>query len=122
MDVKRRLDVLYSVMQSAEVTAGRPRTIHGQTVKQVRSRRMDDLHPIPQPRLPQSKLGGGEGIEGIYGSITASGMTKIFDCLHHNCGLGSNSTLVDIGAGLGRWGRAPSCCSAGPPPPPPGGQ
>lgn len=52
---------------------------------------------------PQSKLGGGEGVEGIYGSITATGMQKIFDCMHHSCALNAKSALVDIGAGLGRW-------------------
>jgi hypothetical protein len=62
-----------------------------------------------RPRSPrhrrapaQSKLGGGEGVEGIYGSITATGMQKIFDCMHHSCALGPRSTLIDIGAGLGR--------------------
>jgi hypothetical protein len=53
----------------------------------------------------QSKLGGGEGVEGIYGSITATGMQKIFDCMHHNCALDTKSRLIDIGAGLGRCGR-----------------
>lgn len=51
----------------------------------------------------QSRLGGGEGVEGIYGSITATGMHKVLECMKHNCGLGRNSTLIDIGAGLGRW-------------------
>jgi hypothetical protein len=60
------------------------------------------LHLIHHCRLQQSRLGGGEGIEGIYGSITATGMHKVLECMHHNCGLGKNSTLVDIGAGLGR--------------------
>lgn len=50
----------------------------------------------------EGKLGGGEGIEGVYGSITQTGMHKIFDCLHYNCGLDHRSTLVDVGAGLGR--------------------
>lgn len=54
------------------------------------------------PCLPQNKLGGGEGVEGIYGSITKKGMQKILSKLIHACGLGHDSTLVDIGAGLGR--------------------
>lgn len=39
---------------------------------------------------------------GIYGSITQKGMKEVFDCLRHNTGLDGTSTLVDIGAGLGR--------------------
>ncbi|KAG1665493.1 hypothetical protein FOA52_009754 [Chlamydomonas sp. UWO 241] len=50
----------------------------------------------------ERKLGGGEGIEGIYGSITQKGTQRILSSLHHNCGLGPDSVLVDIGAGLGR--------------------
>jgi hypothetical protein len=52
--------------------------------------------------LLQGRLGGGEGVQGIYGSITQQGMQRVLDCLHHSCGLGPSSTLVDIGAGLGR--------------------
>jgi hypothetical protein len=50
----------------------------------------------------QNKLGGGEGVEGIYGSITLAGMQRIYDSMQHSCGFDSSSTLVDIGAGLGR--------------------
>jgi hypothetical protein len=50
----------------------------------------------------QRRLGGGEGVEGIYGSITQKGTQRILTSLHHNCGLGPDSVLVDIGAGLGR--------------------
>lgn len=58
---------------------------------------------------PQGKLGGGEGVEGLYGSITRSGMQKVVAALQSECGLNRDSCLVDIGAGLGRsW----------PPPPP----
>lgn len=32
------------------------------------------------PRLPQNKLGGGEGVEGLYGSIKRSGMDKVGSC------------------------------------------
>ena len=50
----------------------------------------------------QNKLGGGEGVEGIYGSITKKGMQKIWSKLQHACGFDHNSILVDVGAGLGR--------------------
>lgn len=64
------------------------------------------IHGMWNPTFPclpvQSRLGGGEGVEGIYGSITQTGMQKIFDSMRHNCGLDKSSTLVDIGAGLGR--------------------
>ena len=52
--------------------------------------------------LLQNKLGGGEGIEGLYGSLTRTGMQRILDSLALHCGLGSDSRLVDIGAGLCR--------------------
>jgi len=60
---------------------------------------------INNPRghpLSQNKLGGGEGVEGIYGSITKKGMQKILSKLVHACGMSKDSVLVDIGAGLGR--------------------
>ena len=47
-------------------------------------------------------MGGGEGIEGLYGSITRSGMQKILDCLVASCCLTKDSHIVDVGAGLGR--------------------
>ncbi|KAK9826092.1 hypothetical protein WJX81_001533 [Elliptochloris bilobata] len=50
----------------------------------------------------EGRLGGGEGIEGLYGSVTRTGMQKVLDCLAAHCGLGASSYLVDIGAGLGR--------------------
>ncbi|GAB4821524.1 hypothetical protein N2152v2_008570 [Parachlorella kessleri] len=50
----------------------------------------------------ENKLGGGEGIEGLYGSVTKGGMQKVLTALRDKCGLDSNSRLVDIGAGLGR--------------------
>eukprot|EP00775_Hariotina_reticulata_P002166 gene2166-2485_t len=61
---------------------------------------MDALYSIMQGL--ESRLGGGEGVEGIYGSITAAGMHKVLECMRHNCGLGKQSTVIDIGAGLGR--------------------
>ena len=53
----------------------------------------------------QGRLGGGEGIEGLYGSVTRTGMQKVFSCMAANCGLGASSHLVDVGAGLGRCGE-----------------
>ncbi|KXZ50220.1 hypothetical protein GPECTOR_17g857 [Gonium pectorale] len=50
----------------------------------------------------QNKLGGGEGVEGLYGSITQQGMQKVLDCLQRNTGLDQRSVFIDIGAGLGR--------------------
>lgn len=50
----------------------------------------------------ENKLGGGEGVEGLYGSIKKSGMDKVLECLRSRCCLDSRSVLVDIGAGLGR--------------------
>ena len=51
----------------------------------------------------QNKLGGGEGIEGLYGSLTRTGMQKVLHSLSKSCGLDKSSRLVDIGAGLGRY-------------------
>ena len=50
----------------------------------------------------QNKLGGGEGIEGLYGSLTRTGMQKVLHSLTKSCELDQTSRLVDIGAGLGR--------------------
>lgn len=58
--------------------------------------------------LLQGQLGGGEGVEGLYGSITCSGMQKIVAALQAHCRLGTSSCLVDVGAGLGRY-RCQSC-------------
>ncbi len=51
----------------------------------------------------QNRLGGGEGVEGMYGSITCSGMQRILASLQTHCQLVTSSCLVDVGAGLGRW-------------------
>lgn len=51
----------------------------------------------------QNKLGGGEGIEGLYGSLTRTGMQKVLHSLSKSCGLDKSSRLVDVGAGLGRY-------------------
>lgn len=53
--------------------------------------------------LHQSRLGGGEGVEGLYGSISKGGMEKVLRSLQEHTGLDSKSTLVDVGAGLGRY-------------------
>ena len=53
-------------------------------------------------RSMENKVGGGEGIEGIYGSITESGVTKIMEALAEFGGMDKSSTLLDVGAGLGR--------------------
>lgn len=52
---------------------------------------------------PQGRLGGGEGVEGLYGSITCSGMQRIVAALETHCRMGAGSCLVDVGAGLGRY-------------------
>ena len=51
---------------------------------------------------PQSRLGGGEGFEGLYGSITRTGTARVLSSLTRHSGLDSDSHLVDVGAGLGR--------------------
>ncbi|KAK9904097.1 hypothetical protein WJX75_004484 [Coccomyxa subellipsoidea] len=53
-------------------------------------------------RSLENKLGGGEGIEGLYGTLACGGMQKVLDCMAANCGLKSTSRLVDVGAGIGR--------------------
>ena len=55
-------------------------------------------------RYFQAQVGGGEGIEGIYGSIGMSGMCRIFSVLISKCGLDSSSAFLDVGTGLGRYG------------------
>jgi hypothetical protein len=87
----KALDNLYSIMQSIEVSAT---MLLGCGV----------ICPslLDLWSHPQGKLGGGEGCIGIYGSITQTGMQRIFESMRHNCGLNHNSILVDIGAGLGR--------------------
>jgi hypothetical protein len=52
--------------------------------------------------LLQNKLGGGEGVVGMYGSITQPGMQKVLDALRLYASMTHLSTLVDIGSGLGR--------------------
>lgn len=54
----------------------------------------------------QNKLGGGEGLEGVYGSLTQASMARVMIALAE-CGLGADSHLLDVGAGLGRWAARP---------------
>lgn len=54
------------------------------------------------PCISQNRLGGGEGVEGLYGSITCTGTQKVLAAMSKHCGLDKDSVLVDIGAGLGR--------------------
>jgi hypothetical protein len=51
----------------------------------------------------QGMLGGGEGIEGTYGSLTQAGMRAVLAALKGDAGMDSDSVLVDVGAGLGRF-------------------
>lgn len=53
--------------------------------------------------LSQGRLGGGEGIEGLYGSLKRMSMQTVLDLMVAKCGLSSKSHLVDVGAGLGRY-------------------
>ena len=43
---------------------------------------------------------------GLYGSITRTGMQAVLTCLAEHCGMTESSTLVDVGAGLGRYWAA----------------
>lgn len=66
----------------------------------------------------ENNVGGGEGIEGLYGSITGANMERILQCMEKTTGLcGTNqSVLMDVGSGLCRpllhamaTNRATSC-------------
>lgn len=50
----------------------------------------------------ENRLGGGEGIEGIYGSITQTGTSKIMEVMVESCNLNEESFVADVGAGLCR--------------------
>ena len=72
-----------------------------------RDRRSCPAHqPKPATALtlspPQSRLGGGEGVEGLYGSVTRAGMHRVLASLAQHTGLGRDSHVVDVGSGLGR--------------------
>lgn len=51
----------------------------------------------------QNKVGGGEGLVGIYGSMTQQGTCNIMQAMAEHTGLGKDSVFVDIGSGLCRW-------------------
>lgn len=53
----------------------------------------------------QNKVGGGEGLVGIYGSMTQAGTRAIMAAMAEHACMGPDSILVDIGAGLGRCGH-----------------
>lgn len=57
---------------------------------------------IPGVLLLQGEVGGGEGVEGTYGSITQAGMQHIVHVLQQRTGLGMASVFLDVGCGLGR--------------------
>jgi hypothetical protein len=65
----------------------------------------------------ETALGGGEGIEGLYGSITATNMELLLRSMEKVAGLNSSkSVLMDVGSGLCRplihalaTGRVASC-------------
>jgi len=50
----------------------------------------------------EARLGGGEGMQGIYGSITQASMSRVLDALAAETALGPDSVMLDVGAGLGR--------------------
>lgn len=70
------------------------------SAKAAPAERLNALYRIMQS--VEGRLGGGEGVEGLYGSITCTGMQRIVAALQAHCRLGSGSCLVDVGAGLGR--------------------
>jgi len=59
------------------------------------------LTPTPQLRQENS-LGGGEGCEGLYGSITPRNTEILFQSMTKLAGMGSDSVLMDVGSGLCR--------------------
>ena len=63
-------------------------------------RGLNSLQPVSTAL--QNKVGGGEGLEGCYGSITQTGVSEVYAALKEHAGLGKDSVLVDVGSGLGR--------------------
>lgn len=53
-------------------------------------------------RTVENQLGGGEGVCGIYGSITQASMERVVSSLKTHTGFSADSILLDIGSGLGR--------------------
>lgn len=50
----------------------------------------------------ENRVAGGEGIVGVYGSLTGSSMSRIFSSMKMHSGFDEDSIFFDIGAGLGR--------------------
>ncbi len=50
----------------------------------------------------QNRVGGGEGLVGIYGSMTQAGTCSIMGAFVDHAGMQADSVLVDIGSGLCR--------------------
>eukprot|EP00890_Picochlorum_soloecismus_P002356 jgi/Picsp_1/3120/NSC_05961-R1_protein len=50
----------------------------------------------------ENNIGGGEGVEGLYGSIRGASMEKILQCMKEKCNLNDKSHLMDVGSGLCR--------------------
>ena len=96
-----RVKALYYIMQSAEVN--RVLLFEGRGAGSRSARTVCKCCDWFSVLVLQSKLGGGEGIEGLYGSLTRTGMQKVLHSLSKSCGLDKTSRLVDIGAGLGRY-------------------
>ena len=122
-----KLRTLYGIMNSVEVrllieaedlaSFGAPHAVSSAgcfcillQLSPARSKTAPGLLPSSRPLIPpqspptllQNNLGGGEGVEGLYGSITGSFMQRILSCMRQHCGLGPDSHLLDVGAGLGR--------------------
>lgn len=50
----------------------------------------------------ENQLGGGEGVRGIYGSVTRASMDRVVAAMKAHAGFTADSVLVDVGSGLGR--------------------
>lgn len=67
----------------------------------------------------ENNIGGGEGVEGLYGSITGASMERVFHSMETCAGMNNKKepvVLMDVGSGLCRplvhalvTGRASSC-------------
>ena len=57
---------------------------------------------------PQDGVAGGEGVEGVYGTMTAQSTMFFLNTWVDRAGFCESSVMLDIGSGLGRWvgGRA----------------
>ncbi len=91
---------LYSAFTKAEVRRQdwRLSFVHGPSVSTAR-----ETPALNFTRI-QNKVGGGEGLEGVYGSITRVGTSEVLDVMAQYAALGPGSIVLDIGSGLGRCG------------------